>query len=312
MAKPDLLLLIPLGAAFEALLERDYGLHRLYAAEDAEALIGDVGPRIRAAVGSGGRGLSGAEIARLPKLEIVALFGVGLDTMDMEAARARGIVVTDTPQVTADVADTALALYLAVTRQLVAADAWVREGRWEAARMPPPRRASGRRVGVFGMGRIGRAIADRFAPLASEIAYTTRRPVPDVPWRQEPDLRALASASEVLVLAAPGGEETRGVVDAAVLDALGPQGVLVNIARGSLVDEDALVAALAQGRIAGAGLDVFENEPAVRADLRAAPNVVLSPHAGGSSREGFAEIAAAVLENLSAHFAGRPPPSPVR
>ena len=310
--KPDLLLLAAFGPAFEALLEQAYTVHRLHDAPDAHALLDEVGPRIRAAVGYGGRGLSGAEIARLPKLEITALFGVGLDTMDMAAARARGIVVTDTPQVTADVADTTLALYLAAVRRVIEADAWVRDGRWEAGRMPPPHRASGRKVGVFGMGRIGKAIADRFAPLAAEIAYTTRRPAPGVVWRHEPDVKALAAWCDVLVLAAAGGEETRHAVDAVVLDALGPRGVLVNIARGSLVDEDALVAALRDGRIAGAGLDVFEDEPHVRADLRALKTAVLSPHAGGASREGYAELAAAVLENLAAHFAGRPVPSPVR
>lgn len=308
--KPDLLLLFAAGPAFEARLGARFAVHRGYG-EEAEAAWREAGPRVRAAVGSGARGLSGAEIARLPALQVVALFGVGLDTMDVEAARARGVAVTDAPVLTDDVADLAIALWLVASRRLAEGDRFVREGRWPAGRFPLARRASGKRAGVFGLGRIGRAVARRLEGFGMEVAYTGRRPHPDTPHRFEPDLRALAAWSDALFLAAPGGPETDGAVDAAVLEALGPDGVLVNVARGSLVDEPALAAALEAGRLGAAGLDVFADEPGVSAAIRAAPRCILSPHAGSATAESRAAMADAVLANLHAWLDGVEPPNRV-
>ncbi|MDG2534637.1 2-hydroxyacid dehydrogenase [Sphingomonas sp. HITSZ_GF] len=297
MARPDLLIATNIPAPLRAALAERFTLHE-----------GDAPPETRAIVGGGMAKVDAALLARLPALEIVAIHGVGHDRLDLDALKARGVRVTTTPDVlTEDVADLAIALMLAVQRRIVANDALVRGGGWAA---PLGRRASGRRIGVFGLGQIGRAIALRAAPFASELLYSARSEKP-VPWRFVHDIAALAEASDVLVLAAPGGPETDGIVDAAVLDRLGPGGVLVNIARGSLVDEDALVAALAGGRIAGAGLDVFAQEPNVPEALRALETVVLAPHQGSATEEGRTEMRALVLANLDAHFAGRPLVTPL-
>ncbi|MET0309674.1 MAG: 2-hydroxyacid dehydrogenase [Sphingomonas sp.] len=263
----------------------------------------------RAVLGSGTTLLDTAMLERLPALEIVAINGVGYEGLDLAALRARGVRVTTTPDVlTDDVADLAIGLMLAVERRIATNDRLVRAGGWAA---PLARRASGRRVGIFGMGAIGRAIAARAAPFAAEIVYSARSAKPDLPYRFLPDIGALAEASDVLILIAPGGAGTREVVNAAVLDRLGPGGVLINVARGSLVDQRALVEALEAGRIAGAGLDVFADEPHVPEALRGMDHVVLSPHQGSATHEGRAAMAALVLANLDAHFAGRPLPTPL-
>lgn len=297
MPRPDLLLVSSVPAPLRAALAERFTLHD-----------GDPVPGIRAVVGGGMAKLDAALLGQLPDLEIVAIHGIGHDGIDLDTLRARGIRLTLTPDVlTEDVADLAIALMLGVQRRVAANDALVRAGGWAA---PLGRRASGRRIGIFGLGRIGHAIAERAAPFAGELLYSARTEKP-VPWRFVPDIAALAEASEVLILAAPGGAETDGIVDAAVLDRLGPGGVLVNIARGSLVDEDALVAALAEGRIAGAGLDVFAHEPQVPEALKAMSQVVLAPHQGSATEEGRAEMRALVLANLDAHFAGQPLVTPL-
>ena len=245
-------------------------------------------------------------LERMPKsLKVVATFSFGHDHIDAAACKARGIAATNTPDVlTEDVADQAIALWLAVDRRIAANDRAMRMGNWT---VPLGRRASGRRIGLFGLGRIGQAIARRAEPFGGEILYTARSAKP-VAWHFVPDLATLAEESDVLILAAPGGPETKGVVDAAVLDRLGPDGVLVNIARGSLVDEEALIAALDAHRIAGAGLDVFADEPDVPYALRRMNHVVLSPHQGSATREGRAAMADMVVANLEAHFAGQEVP----
>ena len=297
MPRPDLLLISNVPAPLRVALAERFTLHE-----------GTPGPGIRAVVGGGMAKLDAAQLERLPDLEIVAIHGIGHDGIDTAALRARGIPLTLTPDVlTEDVADLAIALMLAVQRRIAANDALVRSGGWSA---PLGRRASGRRIGIFGLGRIGHAIALRAAPFAGELLYTARSAKP-VPWRFVPDIAALAEASDVLIIAAPGGGDTQNIVDAAVLDRLGPDGVLVNIARGSLVDEDALVAALAEGRIAGAGLDVFAHEPQVPDVLKAMDQVVLAPHQGSATEEGRAEMRELVLANLDAHFAGRPLVTPL-
>ena len=295
--RPSLFLAAPQSPALEAALAERFTLHRGTPPADTRAIVG-----------GGSMHLDAATIAALPALEIVAVHGVGHDGVDLAAARARGVRVTTTPDVlTDDVADLAIALWLAVARAVVANDRAVRGGGWS---VPLARRASGRRIGIFGLGRIGQAIARRAEPFAGELLYTARRQR-DVAWTWTPDLPSLAQASDVLILAAPGGEQTRGVVDPAVLHALGVHGVLVNVARGSLVDQPALIAALQEGTIAGAGLDVFADEPQVPDALKSLPQVVLAPHQGSATREARAEMAQLVLDNLDAHFAGRALPSAI-
>ncbi|WP_294246889.1 2-hydroxyacid dehydrogenase [uncultured Sphingomonas sp.] len=262
-------------------------------------------PTTRAIVGGGMMTVDAALLDRLPELEIIAIHGVGHDGIDHDAVAARGIRVAITADIlTEDVADQAIALWLAVDRRVAANDRAMRMGNWT---VPLGRRASGRRIGIFGLGRIGQAIAKRAEPFGGEILYTARSEKP-VAWRFLPDLATLAAESDVLFLAAPGGDETRGMVDADVLDRLGVDGVLVNVARGSLVDEDALIAALEAHRIAGAGLDVFADEPDVPYALRRMNHVVLAPHQGSATREGRAAMAEMVVANLEAHFAGREVP----
>jgi lactate dehydrogenase-like 2-hydroxyacid dehydrogenase len=295
---PDLFLATSIAPALRAELETRFRVHQ-----------GTPPPETRAIVGGGSSAVDAAMIARLPALEIIAIHGVGHDRIDLDAAKARGVRVTTTPGVlTDDVADLAIALMLGVQRRIAANDRAVRGGGW---RVPLGRRASGRVIGVFGLGQIGSAIARRAAPFAREVIYTARSAKPDLPWRFVEGIAALAEESDVLILAAPGGAETDRIVDARVLDRLGREGALVNIARGSLVDQDALVAALAEGRIAGAGLDVFAHEPEVPEALRALDQVVLAPHQGSATQEGRAEMAALVLANLDAHFAGRALPTPL-
>jgi len=271
------------------------------------------GPGITAAI-VGGNGIDAATMDAAPDLRMIALTVVGYDRTDVAHARAKGIAVTNTPDVlTDDVADLAIGLMLAVARRLPAQDLYVRQGRWE--REGPPslaHRASGRRIGVLGLGRIGQAIAARARPFASEIGYFSRHPRPegaDYHYAESP--HALAEWAEVLIVSVAGGPETAGLVDRAVLDALGPEGTLINIARGSVVDEQAMVAALVEGRLGFAGLDVFADEPHVPPSLIDLPNVVLVPHQGSATRETRRAMGQLALDNLAAFFAGRPLLTPI-
>jgi len=263
----------------------------------------------RAILGGGSVLVDQGVLDAFPALEIVAINGVGYDRIDLDAVRARGVRVTTTPDVlTEDVADLAIALMLAVDRRIAFNDRAVRQGGWS---VPLGRRTSGRGIGIFGFGRIGQAIARRAAPFAREVLYTARHERPESGYRFVPDIGALAEACDTLILIAPGGEATRHVVNAAVLEKLGQHGVLINAARGSLVDEAALIAALAAGTIAGAGLDVFEDEPHVPDALKAMDQVVLLPHQGSATVECRAAMAALVLANLDAHFSGLPLVTPL-
>ncbi|MDG2530356.1 2-hydroxyacid dehydrogenase [Caulobacter endophyticus] len=302
--KPDVLQLKALSPQLEAGLEAAYTVHRPYRAADPDALIDEVAGRVRAVVTGGDLGVPTELWERLPALEIVAVHGVGLDKVDLDVAAARGVTVTTTPGVlTQDVAELAIGLWLSLSRRMVTADRYVREGRWpKAERLPLARRATGRTVGILGLGQIGKTIADMAKPFASSIAYHSRRPVEGVPYAYHASPLELARAVDVLFLVTPG--DAGPLVDADVLAALGPDGLLINVARGSVVDEAALVAALADGTIAGAGLDVFEDEPNVPAALLAMDNVVLQPHRGSATEEARAAMAALVLENLERHFAG--------
>jgi lactate dehydrogenase-like 2-hydroxyacid dehydrogenase len=266
---------------------------------------------VRAVVTGGHLGIETALAERLPNLGIVAVNGVGYDRIDIEAMRRLDVRVSNTPDVlTDDVADLAIALMLNVMRRLPAAEAHVRDGSWPTAQPALARRASGLRYGIVGFGRIGQAIAVRLAGFGGSIAYTGPRRK-QTPHAYHDDLRALAAASDVLFVATAASAATARIVDRAVLDALGPQGVLVNIARGSIVDETALVEALVERRIWGAGLDVFENEPHVPSALLGLENVSLAPHVGSATGETRQAMGALMLDNLAAFFDGRALPTQV-
>ncbi|EKM0532548.1 2-hydroxyacid dehydrogenase [Cronobacter turicensis] len=275
---------------------------------DVEAIAGD----ITALVTNGEAVLTRAFIARLPALSLIAVFGVGYDGVDVAAARERGIAVTHTPGVlTDDVADLAIGLMLATSRRIVAAQKFIEQGGWQQGGFTWTRKVSGARLGIFGMGRIGQAVARRAQAFDMAISYTGRQPHSALPYRFVPALQQLAQESDFLVLCAPGGDATRGVVNAAVLEALGPQGILINIARGSVVDEAALIAALESGAIAGAGLDVFTDEPNVPALLQQRDNVVITPHMASATWETRREMSRLVLENVNAWCTGEPLITPV-
>jgi lactate dehydrogenase-like 2-hydroxyacid dehydrogenase len=272
-----------------------------------------VAPRIRGIAASGGSTVAADLIARLPALEIISVMGVGYDGIDVAAAKARGVMVTHTPGVlNDDVADLAIALVLDVSRGISTSDRYVRAGRWQTeGNLPLARKVTGARLGIVGMGRIGQAIANRAAGFAMSIAYTARSAKADLPYRYHPSVVTLAAESDFLVVITPGGASTRKLIDATVLRALGPQGCLINVARGSVVDEQALIEALRDGVIAGAGLDVFEDEPRVPEALRAMNHVVLTPHIGSATRQTRQAMADLTRANLEAHFGGKPPLTPV-
>ncbi len=294
----------------EHLAER-YNVHYWPDAKDhARHLASPEAARIRAVQTNGSFGLTRRHIEALPALEIIAIVGAGVEGVDIAAARERGIVVTYGAGVNAPwVAEQAWALLLAVVRDVPACDRGVREGRWSEVRRPLPN-VLGRKLGIFGLGNIGKEMAKRGIAFDMEVGYCGRSRQ-ELPYRYFEHLRDLAAWCDVLMVAAPGGPATYHAVNADVLEALGPAGVLVNIARGTLVDSDALAAALRQGRIAGAGLDVIEGEPAVPPALAADPRVVFSPHNGGFSPEAIYAMVHKVRANLDAHFAGQPVLSPV-
>lgn len=309
MSKPVAAALDHLLPAIEAQLAASYTV--LDVADDGTP-PGAEACEARALITSGGKGASAALIGALPKLEIIAVNGVGYDAVDMDAARSRGIRVTNTPDVlTDDVADMAIGLIIAVYRGLYRSEAYLRAGDWAADRpLPFGRTASGRRLGIVGLGRIGKAIARRAEPMMASIAYTGRTRQA-TPYAYYPDAEALAAAVDILVVIVPGNGGTERLIDRRVLDALGPEGVLINVARGSVVDEPALIDALRSGRLGGAGLDVFADEPNVPAAFLGLDNVVLQPHRGSATIETRTAMGQLVVDNLAAHFAGRPLPTPV-
>ncbi|MDP6708890.1 MAG: 2-hydroxyacid dehydrogenase [Alphaproteobacteria bacterium] len=293
-------------------LEQEFTLHDFIDPADPDRLLDDVGPRIRGILASGMKGPDAALIGRLENLEIIASFSVGFDATDVVAAQARGVIVTHTPEVlTGDVADLAMTFILMAPRRIGESERFLREGRWRQGRMDLGTTVRGKRLGILGLGRIGSAVARRAEVFGLHIGYHDIKPMGDLPYRSYPTLIDLAAASDILLVTCEGGEATRGLVDAAVLEALGPSGFLVNTARGTIVDQPALVAALSEGRIAGAALDVFDGEPEVPAELMAMENVVLTPHIASSTHETRRAMADLVYDNLRAHFDGRPVLTPV-
>ena len=310
-SRPDILIVARLPQHLNQRLREHFNCHDLPAGLSEQAL-NDIAPSIRAISANGESTVTREFIARFPALEVISVFGVGYDGVDVAAARERGIHVTHTPDVlTDDVADFAMTLLFAVARQVVRADRFARAGEWTKGPFPFTTKVSGARLGIVGLGRIGKAIARRAEGFDMDIAYHNRSPLNDVSWRYAPTLKGLAAEVDFLVLSTPGGANTRALIDAEILEALGPKGFLINVARGSVVDETALIAALKQGKIAGAGLDVFENEPNIPPALAALDNVVLTPHmASGTliTRTAMADLA---FDNLAAHFSGKPVLTPV-
>ncbi|HWI84806.1 MAG TPA: 2-hydroxyacid dehydrogenase [Sphingomonas sp.] len=301
-SKPPLLMLVQQPALF--------GLDSL---ADHYDLRHTPGPGIAAAI-AGGSGVDAATMDAAPDLRMIALSVVGYDSVDLGHARSKGISVTNTPDVlTDDVADLAIGLMIAVARRLPACDHYVREGRWVREGPPPlARRAGGRKIGVLGLGRIGQAIAARAAAFAVEVGYYSRQPRAEgASYHYANTPLALAAWADVLIVSVAGGAGTAGLVDRAVIEALGPKGTLINIARGSVIDEAAMVAALVDGRLGAAGLDVFADEPHVPEALLGLENVVLLPHQGSATRETRAAMGQLALDNLAAFFAGRPLLTPI-
>ena len=303
--QPDILVTAPLPPFLYEPLKADYRCHDYYQSSHKPGLLAAEGARVRGLVQGGGTMTPSELLDQLPKLEIISVFGVGYDGVPVAYCKKRGLKVTNTPDVlTDDVSDVALGLILMTGRGFVRLNRFAQAGEWERRAPELTTKLSGRKVGILGLGRIGKAIAQRVAAMGMKVAYTGRKPQ-DVAYEYVPDLKALAAASDFLVVACPGGEATRNIVDAGVLAALGKKGTLINIARGSIVDEPALVAALKAGIIKGAGLDVFANEPHIPAELFAMDNVVLVPHVGSATRETRQAMGDLCKANLDAYFAGK-------
>ena len=312
MGKIELLQMGAYPEGDQQALDASYVMHRYHEAGDKAALLADIAPRVRGLATRGDLGASAAVIAALPKLEVISVYGVGYDAVDLPAARARGIAVTNTPDVlTGDVADLALAMWLMARRRLAEAEVWARSGQWAKAGFPLTKRAFGGRAGILGLGRIGRAIGDRLAGFDMAISYSSRAPKPTPGWAHVPDPVALAAGCDVLFVAVAATVETRHVVNAEVLAALGPDGILVNISRAANVDEVALAAALRAGTLGGAALDVLEGEPHYDAALRDVPGLVMLPHIGSATAETRRAMGQLMRDNLAAHFAGAPLLTPV-
>ena len=295
--------------AIDALFTR----HQLPAGTGREAFLAEIGPRVRGLARGGHAHIGRDLIERLPHLEIIASFGVGYDGIDLVAAAEHGVVVTNTPDVlTEEVADTALGLLLMTVRELSAAERYLRAGRW-AAEGPYPLSASlrDRMVGIVGLGRIGLAVARRRDAMKVEVAYHSRSARADTPYRYYDNLRRMAADVDVLLSILPGTEATKHLINASILEALGPDGILVNVGRGSVVDEGALVSALKDGTIRAAGLDVFADEPNVSPELVALTNAVLLPHVGSASVHTRNAMGQLVVDNLTSWFRDGKPLTPV-
>jgi hydroxypyruvate reductase len=308
----DLLQVAQLPPFLVERLEKEFTLHDFVNPADPDKLLDDVGSSIRGIVAGGMKGPNANLINRLENLEIISSFSVGFDATDVVAAQARGVIVTHTPEVlTGDVADLAMTFILMAPRRIGEAERFLRSGKWLQGRMDLGTTVRGKRLGILGLGRIGRAVARRAEVFGLNIAYYDTKPMGDLAYRSYPTLLDLAAASDMLLVACEGGAATRGLVDADVLNALGPDGFLINTARGPIVDQAALVAALRDKRIAGAALDVFDGEPDVPAELMAMENVVLTPHIASSTHETRRAMGDLVYDNLRAHFDGKQVLTPV-
>ena len=315
MSKPVLLNTGPMMPLIEKGIARDFEVHRLHEADDHATLLRKIGPSVRAICTGSHTGVKTDEamMALCPGLKIIGNFGVGYDTIDIPAAARRGVVITNTPDVlTEEVADTTLGLLLATVREFYDAEKWLRDGRWpKEAEYRLTASLRDRKVGIAGFGRIGKAIARRLEAFGLAVSYFGRKPQAGVGNRYYDDLVAMARDIDTLILVIPGGPATANLVNAAVLDALGPRGVLINMARGSVVDEAALIAALKGRKILRAGLDVYVGEPNINPAFLELDNVTLLPHVGSASNYTRDAMGQLVVDNLAAFAAGKPPKTPV-
>ncbi|MBN9580009.1 MAG: 2-hydroxyacid dehydrogenase [Afipia sp.] len=311
--KIDLLIYGPAKPVIEGGFPDKFALHKFANQHDLGRLAPDVAARIRGMAVTGLVAADAAMLARFPKLEIVSTFGVGYDHVDAKYAAAHGIVVTNTPDVlTEEVADVALGLLIATARDFIKAEAFARAGKWATQGFPLSRASlRDRKVGMVGMGRIGQAIARRLEASLVPVVYHSRNPAKGVSYQHYPSLMEMAKDVDTLILITPGGPSTAKIINAEVLKALGPRGIVINVARGSVVDEPALIAALKDGTIQAAGLDVFANEPHIPEELRALPNVVLLPHIASASVTTRTAMDQLVVDNIKAWFDGKPPLTPV-
>ena len=309
----DVLLLGPLKPVVVNGLETACTLHKVAAANDRDAFVATHNDVRAIACSATTERVPGEFMARFPKLQIVSSFGVGYDHMDVKWAAEHGVILTNTPNVlTEEVADTALGLLLSTVRELPQAERYLRAGKWREKDYPLTKASlRNRTVGLVGMGAIGQAIARRLDAMQVPVVYHTRQPRRELPYRHYPNLADMGRDVDVLLVIVPGGAATRNMINAEVLDALGPDGILINMARGSVVDEPALIKALKEKRIMSAGLDVYAKEPDVPQELIAMENVVLFPHLGSASAVTRERMDQLIVDNILAWAAGKPPLTPV-
>lgn len=314
MPKPHILQVGPYPEWDQRPLDASFHMHRYFEVADKAAFLAEVAPKIRGIATRGELGANAAMIAACPQLEVISVYGVGYDAVDLQAARARGIRVTNTPDVlTNDVADLGVAMMLVQSRGMVGAETWVRDGSWATRGLYPlQRRVWGKRAGVLGLGRIGFEVAKRLAGFDLQIAYSDVAPKDFArDWEFIADPVALAARSDFLFVTLAASAATRHIVGASVIEALGPEGMLINISRASNIDEEALLTALETGRLGSAALDVFEGEPKLNPRFLALPNVLLQPHHASGTFETRQAMGKLMRDNLSAHFAGQPLLTPV-
>lgn len=305
--KPEILMIAPFMPSVMQALETAYTVHKLWEAADRQGLMAQVSSGVRGVATNGSVGITGDVINALPNLEIIACYGVGVDAIDLACAKSRGIPVTTTPDVlTSDVADMAVGLLIATSRRLVRGDQYVRSLEWgQKGEMPLTRRVTGKRAGIVGLGRVGKALARRLTAFEMQISYTDTSAQTDQPYQFVSDLTELARENDFLIVTAAGGPASRKMVNQTVLEALGAKGTLINVSRGSIVDEEALLAALEAGTLGAAGLDVFANEPDVPEALFKFENVVLMPHHSSGTVESRSAMGELIVGNLEAHFSGK-------
>jgi len=304
--KPDIIFTGKGHAATQATLEAEFSVHKLFEAADKAAFLKERAQKIRGIASFGHMPVDGKLMDQLPKVEVICNFGVGVDQINLDDAKARKIIVTNTPDVLNEcVADTALALVMNTLRKLPQCEAYLRAGKWTSAAYPLATSLGGKTLGILGLGRIGEAIAKRAMACGMRIRYHNRNRK-DVAYPYDPDPVTLAKNCNVLMIVTPGGAETRGLVGAKVLDALGPKGYVCNIARGSVIDEPVLLRYLQENKIAGAGLDVFVDEPRVPPEFFTLENCVLFPHVGSATVETRKAMGDLQIANLRAHFSGNP------
>jgi hydroxypyruvate reductase len=313
MSKPEVLQIIPVTPEVQAEADAAFVVRRLFEADDPARYLHEVAPGVRAVFTNGIEGASRSLMAALPALEIVGVYGVGVDAIDLQAARERGVRVTNTPDVlTIGVAELGMALLLDVARKVTTNDRFVRAGRWPREGDPPLASSlAGRKMGILGLGRIGLTVAERARVFGMELSYHGRRRKEGVDLPYHDSLVGMARAVDVLMVTCLGGPVTKGLVGREVIEALGPEGWLINVARGSVIDEAALVDALVSGRLGRAGLDVFADEPNIPEALFGLDTVVLQPHQASATVETRNAMGRLALENLKAHFTGQPLPTPV-